>query len=217
MGEKNLNKDFTNPRRGGGAHLFVKVFHKILFFFKWWLPLTKYEKEPKFLPCSNWPVWLSFWFFEEWRKICLRWEACPIKRLSPAHNPPLAIWLLNLNSPPSIQLHMANFYNRTSDAQWNCKKIHLASKLASFFLNLSHNLPLFIFFTLTTSYAFLHLTVQFFSSSHWSSAERSTVSTAVLEGWLVGASSLLCMGYYWAGVTVIYNWGVKNKELPASK
>ena len=36
---KNLNKDFTNTTRGGGHH-FVKVFHKILLFFKWWLPLS---------------------------------------------------------------------------------------------------------------------------------------------------------------------------------
>ena len=35
---KNLNKDFTNTGRGGGGHHFVKVFHKILGFFKRWLP-----------------------------------------------------------------------------------------------------------------------------------------------------------------------------------
>ena len=34
---KNQNKDFTNTGRGGGHH-FVKVFHKILHFFKRWLP-----------------------------------------------------------------------------------------------------------------------------------------------------------------------------------
>ena len=38
MGEKNLNKDFSNTRRGGG-HNFQKVFLKIPLFFKWWLPL----------------------------------------------------------------------------------------------------------------------------------------------------------------------------------
>ena len=34
---KNLNKDFTNTERGG--HHFMKVFHKIVLFFKGWLPL----------------------------------------------------------------------------------------------------------------------------------------------------------------------------------
>ena len=37
---KNLNKDFTNTTRGGGGHHFVKVFRKIPFFFKGWLPLA---------------------------------------------------------------------------------------------------------------------------------------------------------------------------------
>ena len=33
MGEKNLNKDFTNTRRGGGGgHYFEKVFSKFLYF-----------------------------------------------------------------------------------------------------------------------------------------------------------------------------------------
>ena len=30
---KNLNKDFTNTGRGGGGPPFLKVFHKIAFFF----------------------------------------------------------------------------------------------------------------------------------------------------------------------------------------
>ena len=34
MGEKNLNKDFSNTRRGGGGHHFEKVFLKNLDFFK---------------------------------------------------------------------------------------------------------------------------------------------------------------------------------------
>ena len=42
MGEKNLNKDFTNTGRGGGHH-FVKVFHKIPVFFKRWLPLVSVD------------------------------------------------------------------------------------------------------------------------------------------------------------------------------
>ena len=44
-----------------------------------------------------------------------------------------------------------------------------------------------------------------------------TVDCTGEQGWLVRAGSLLCMGYYWAGVTVIYNWGVKNQQPAASK
>ena len=32
MGEKNLNKDFTNTRRGGGVTILRKFFSKFLFF-----------------------------------------------------------------------------------------------------------------------------------------------------------------------------------------
>ena len=48
---KNLNKDFTNTGRGGGHH-FVKVFHKILVFFKRWLPLVENFEKNAFLFCE---------------------------------------------------------------------------------------------------------------------------------------------------------------------
>ena len=47
--------------------------------------------------------------------------------------------------------------------------------------------------------------------------QRCAVDCTGEQGWLVRAGSLLCMGYYWAGVTVIYNWGVKNQQPAASK
>ena len=54
MGEKNLNKDFTNTRREGEGSPFWESFSQNSFFFKWWLPLSQTFAYHFKSICSRW-------------------------------------------------------------------------------------------------------------------------------------------------------------------